>query len=144
MHVYCCLRVTHFFRKLCDGQPIYEVPPEKYPAERIIHILLDPKLDQSKVCRQRPLEIVSSCTFVVDLDHLLEASDVKKDNFGVWSHSGSHDRRFECRFNEAGDVEIGRGARSSASGWEIFSLRRLHSKHPTNSRFRRIIAFITG
>lgn len=129
---------------MCDGQPVYEVPPEKYSAERIIHILLNPKLDRSNVCTERPLSINSSSTFVVDLDSLLEADDVKKDNFGVWNHSGSHDHKFECRFNEDGDVEIGRGVRSSATGWETFSLRRLHSKHPTNSRFRRMIAFITG
>lgn len=129
---------------MCGGQPVYEVPPEKYYAERIIHILLDPKLDRSKVCAQRPLEIVSSSTFVVDLDSLLEADDIKKDNFGVWNHSGSHDIKFECRFDDAGNVQIARGVRASAAGWETFSLRRLHSKHPTNSRFRRMIAFITG
>ena len=63
---------------MCDGQPVYETPPEKYTAERIIHILLDPNIEQSKICEQRPLNIESSCTFVVDLDQLSEADDVKK------------------------------------------------------------------
>ena len=131
-------------REVCDGQPVYETPPEKYSAERIIHILLDPNIDQSKVCTQRPLNIVSSCTFVVDLDHLLEADDVKKDNFGVWNHSGSHDLKFQCRFAPNGVIEIGKGVFTSSGGWESYSLRRLHSNHPTNSKFRRMLAFITG
>ena len=131
-------------REVCDGQPVYEMPPEKYSAERIIHILLDPNIDKSKVCTQRPLNINSSCTFVVDLDYLLEADDVKKDNFGVWNHSGSHDLKFQCRFASNGEIEIGKGVLSSGEGWESFSLRHLHSNHPTNSKFRWMLAFITG
>ena len=136
--------IVYYFRDMCDGQPVYEIPPEKYSAERIIHILLDPNIDKSRVCTQRPLNINSSCTFVVDLDQLLEADDVKKDNFGVWNHSGSHDLKFECRFGPNGDIEIGKGVLTSDIGWETFSLRRLHSNHPTNSKFRRMLAFITG
>lgn len=75
----CLCGCCDLCREVCDGQPVYETPPEKYSAERIIHILLDPNIDQSKVCTQRPLNIESSCTFVVDLDHLLEADNVKKD-----------------------------------------------------------------
>ena len=65
---------------------------------------------------------------------------MKKDNFGVWNHSGSHDKKFECRFGP----EIGKSMLSTGNGWETFFLRRLHSYHPTNANFRRMIAFITG
>ena len=80
----------------------------------------------------------------MDLDSLQHPVDVKKDNFGVWTHSGSHDQKFESRINASGDLEIGRSLFSTGDGWEQFSLRRLHSKHPTNAKFRRIISFITG
>ena len=43
--------------------------------------------------------------------------------------------KFECRFGPSGDIEIGRGVRSDVTGWEFFSLRRLHSNHPTNCKF---------
>jgi len=65
------------------------VPSEKYTSEEIICILLDPKIDQKRECIQRPLDIVSSSTYAVDLDCLQHPDDVKKDNFGVWTHSGS-------------------------------------------------------
>lgn len=53
-----------------------------------------------------------------------------------------NDAKFECRIAN-NVIEIGRGAFSSPDRWERFSLR-LYSVHPTNSSFKRIIAFITG
>ena len=127
-----------------EAEAVYEVPSEKYASEEIIRILLDPKIDQKRVCMQRRLDTVSSSTYVVDLDCLQHPDDVKKDNFGVWTHSGSHNQQFFSRINR-GKVEIGRSVFSSdGPKWERFSLRRLHSKHPTNPGFRRIISFITG
>ena len=46
-----------------DGFPVYEVPPEKYAAERIIKNLLDPKTDDRKICKQCTLNVESSSTF---------------------------------------------------------------------------------
>ena len=40
-----------------------------------------------------PLDIQGSGPFVVDLDSLQHPDDVKKDNFGVWMHSGFHDQK---------------------------------------------------
>ena len=127
-----------------EAEPVYEVPSEKYTVEEIIRILLNPKIDQSKVCKQRSLDIVSSSTYVVDLDCLQHLDDIKKDNFGVWTHSGSHTQQFCSRINHD-KVEIGRSAfASNGPKWKTFSLRRLHSKHPTNPSFRRIISFVSS
>ena len=46
--------------------------------------------------------------FVVDLDHLLEADDVK-DKFGVGNHGGSHNHKFQCWFVLNGEIEIRKG-----------------------------------
>jgi len=70
-----------------EAEPVYEVPSEKYTSEEIIHILLDPKIDQKRGCMQSPLDNVSSSTYVVDLDCLQHPDDLKKDNFGVWTHT---------------------------------------------------------
>lgn len=129
-----------------DEFPIYEVPPEKYSAERIIKVLLDPKIDDKKICKQRPINIQSSSTFVVDLNFLKDPDDVKKDNFGVWHHNGSHNQSFECCITANGDVQIGYShfGQHDDALWERYSLRRLHSNHPTNSKFKRMLSFITG
>ena len=65
-----------------EAEPMYEVPSEKYASEEIIRILLDPKIDQKRVCMQRRLDTVSSSTYVVDLDCLQHPDDVK-DSVGV-------------------------------------------------------------
>ena len=125
-------------------EPVFEVPLLKYTAERVVKILLDPNLDSSRICKRRPVAVNSSSTYVIDLDSLQDPGDVKKDNFGVWNHSGSHDMKFESRTTEDGVVEIGKGVLSSGGGWECFALRRLHSTHPSNPKFRRMLAFVTG
>ena len=123
---------------------MYEIPPDKYSAEDIVRILLNPEIDTRRVSKVRPLNIKCTSTYVIDLDALDHPDDVKRDNFGVWTHSGSHDIKFESHIDASGRLEIGRSVLSDEDGWEQFSLRRLHSKHPTHSKFRRIISFITG
>ena len=135
--------VTHYREN--DEYLVYEIPPDKYSAERVIKILLDPNINKKKICHQQPTKIANSSTYVVDLNSLKDPEDVKKDSFGVWNHSGSHLQSFECCFSKDGRVHVGRGLFQEASlQWETFSLRRLHSKHPSNINFRQILCFITG
>ena len=135
----CC------FPLYCRRQdPVFEDPPMKYSAEHIIKILLDPDINRAKVCKERPLSIEKSSTFVIDLDCLQDPEDVKKDNFGIWNHSGSHNIPFECQISDDGTVHIGRGVLSNQENYKHYYLRRLHSTHPSNRAFRRMIALITG
>ena len=99
-----------------ENEPLYEVPPEKYGVECIILILLNPKINKPKICKQHPLDIQNSSAFVVDMDSLQHPDDVKKDNFGVWTHSGSHDQKFESRINASGDLEIVKTVFSTGNG----------------------------
>jgi len=69
---------------ICSDTPeeelVYETPPSKYAAERILRILLDPALPASKVCSARPTKVVTSSTYVIDMSKLLHPDDVKNDN----------------------------------------------------------------
>jgi len=80
--------------------PVYEIAPEKYPAEIVIKILLNPKIDEAKICHQHPQNIAKSSTSVVDLNSLKDPDNIKKDNFGVWQHNGSHNQSFECSISD--------------------------------------------
>ena len=128
-----------------SDESAFEIPPRKYTAERIIRILLDLSIDNSKVCKQHPFAVTMSSTYVIDLNSLLDPEDVKRNNFRVWGHSGSYTITFESRISEKGELEIGKGHSSmSDEAWERFSLWRLHSIHPSNALFRRLMAFFTG
>ena len=88
--------------------------------------------------------IKSSSTYVIDLDSLQDPEDVKKDNFGIWNYTGSHVNDFQCCITDSGKVRVGKSILSSNDEYEQFSLRRLYSIHPSNNKFRRMLAFITG
>ena len=128
-----------------EEEPVYETPPPKYAAERILRILLDPALPASKVCSVRPTEVVKSATYVIDISisKLLHPDDVKNDNFGAWKHSGSHPQPYRAQVEEDGYVRVEKCA-PGARGSDVLYLRRLHSVHPSNSHFKRLIAFISG
>lgn len=123
--------------------PIFERPDLKYSAMRIMSILLDPLIDEDKVAHERPLEIQSSSTFVIDLTKLAHSDDIKKDSYGSWLHKGSHTDVFRCSYDQSGGVNIEKAA-PGATGQNFYYLRRLHCVHPTHSGFRRVLAFICG
>jgi hypothetical protein len=123
------------------GVPIFEQPPPKYTATRILQILLDPNIDQSLIAKKRPIEVERSSTFVVDLTCLKHPDDVKKDMYGRWDYSGSHPEVFRCSIDEFDKVFIEKCA-AGATGQDVYYLRRLRSSHPSNPDFRRLIAFV--
>ena len=85
----------------------FEAPPPKYSAEYILKLLLDPNIDQSRVCRVWPVSgVISNATFVVDITSLKHPDDVRKDFFGKWIHSGSHPFTFKATIEKDGDVYV--------------------------------------
>ena len=125
------------------AQPLYEVPPSKYSAERILKILLDPSISQSKICTIRPVDITKSSTYVVAINKLEHPDDIKNDNFGKWVHSGSHPLYFRVQVEHDDYVYVEKCA-AGATGENVILLRRLHSVHPSNHNFKRMIAFVSG
>ena len=128
--------------KLKDSsdQPIYEIPPEKYAAESIIKILLDPT--EGKICHAKPSLVSSSATYVVNTKSLQNLEDIKKDDFGIWKYSGSHPLVFKVYHQD--DNKIIERCAEGASGSNIVYLRRLHCTHPSNNSFKRMICFLSG
>ena len=122
------------------GVPIFEKPPSKYSAMRIMKILLKQSHDEQRVAYKRPVEVQSSSTFLVDLTRLAHPDDIKKDSYGKWLHKGSHNDVFRCSYDKDGEVSI----EKAATGQNVYYLRRLHCVHPSHSGFRRILAFICG
>ena len=122
---------------------MFEVPLDKYSAYGIMSLLLDPKINENKIAARRPLESSFSASYVVDVSKLAHPDDIKKDMYGKWIHSGSHDDVFKCTYRDDDSVYIEKAA-LGASGDNIFYLRRLHSVHPSNSEFRRLLTLFFG
>ena len=116
--------------------------PEKYSAHRIMQILLDPNIHSSKIAKKRPLQAPFSSTFLVDLGQLSHPDDIK-DIYGKWMYSGSHSDVFLCSLSSDGEVVV-ENAAVGVSGNNVYHLRRVHSVHPSNMEFRRVLALSFG
>lgn len=111
--------------------------------ERVLRILLDRGISPSRVCHERPVNIRESATFVVDITKLRHKKDVLKDGFGKWNYSGSHPVQFRVTHHEDGHIAVERCA-PGATGTDVVYLRRLHATHPSESLFKKMIAFVSG
>ena len=120
---------------------MYENPPPKYNAERIIKILLQP--DESKICCTKPTGVTRSATYVVNVRSLQNTDDIKKDEFGIWKYSGSHPQAFRVYHSEDGHMTVEKCC-EGASGVNVVLVRRLHCTHPSNAEFKRLICFLSG
>ena len=56
----------------------------------------------SKVCTSQPLQVEHHCTFVVDMNSLASAKDIKCDDMGVWVNSGCHKFPFKVKNEDSG------------------------------------------
>ena len=127
---------------LCS--PVYEVPWGCYTGEQILKILLNPRINKKKICHSKPSNVTQSATFVVDLESLDHPDDIKKDDFGKWVYSGSHSVSYAA-FESDGGLDFERVAGKLCTEVDnIFQLRRINCKHPTNPQCQRLLAFVTG
>ena len=108
----------------------------------VLKLLLDPGIDRRRVCSTWPVpDIQTSSTFVVNITALKHPDDVRKYFFGKWIYSGLHTCNFKASI-EDGDVYFEKCA-PGAHG-NVFYLLKLHCYHPSNTDFRRMLAFVTG
>ena len=122
-------------------QPVYENPPAKYNAERIIKILL--QLDETRVCYVKPSAVTRSASYVVDVHNLQNQDNIKKDKFGIWNYSGSHPQAYKVYHEEDGYVIVEKCC-EGASGANVVLLCRLLCTHPSNPDFKLPICFLSG
>ena len=140
MCVYFACRLEKQSSIPCEA---YESGSKSYTSEEILQILLNPKIDPQKVTRSRPVNISQWATYVVDLDHLDHPDDIRKDDFGKWRYSGSHVVQYRAEKTPEDELEFER-VLPGTEGSDVFQLRRVHCKHPSNSNFQRLLAFVTG
>ncbi len=97
--------------------PVFEVPRTQYSAERILEILFDPEIPESKICKAQPI--------------------------GITSSSGSHPQSYRVFRDEDSLIQVEKCSRN-ASGVNVYHLRRLHCTHPSSPEFKRIICSVKG
>jgi hypothetical protein len=69
-------------------------------------MLLNPNIDKKEICSAPPVDVRKNASYVIDKNCLDNPEDIKKDNIGVWHHTGSHNNHFNCHINSGGEVLI--------------------------------------
>jgi len=121
-----------------SGAPIYEIPRDSYTAEQILEILLSPVAEE-KICRQQPMGITTSAKFV-NLNSLKYPDDIKKDEFGKWKYTGSHNSVY-VSWEDDNNLQVKYIPKHMDKN--MFQLHKIYCKHPSNPQFQRLIAFLT-
>ena len=141
--VWSLIHCFHPCSEHLSDQPVFERPPAKYSAERILQILLNPTLQKDKICNLKPVNVHSSATYVVDVRNLKSMEDIKKDEFGIWNYSGSHPQMYRVSIQDKGSLSVDKCS-SGTKGPDVVCLRRLHCTHLSNPKFKRLISFVSG
>ena len=67
----------------------------------------------------------------------------KKDDFGKWLYNGSHLHTYIAWEDSDGKLGFDRLPKGTTMDENMFQLRRIYCKHPSNAQFQRLLGFVT-
>ncbi len=115
--------------------PVFSCVTSGYPAEQVARILMDPELDQGKVCHIHPMGVTSNATFIIGLDDL-HFPDLKADDLGSWKPNGTKVTYF--RILLSGAIRI-MSVKPKVNPSASYIHTRRYYAHSTYRLFRRTI-----
>lgn len=128
----------HYFYILCSFEyyqgninlPVYGHPKHGYNCEEIIHILLDPVFKYELLSKTHPVSVEHNVSFVIDLNSLSNPKDVRADDLGSWTCTGSWRLTFMVKFGPSVCHIV---SSVSGSGGRQVQIRRQYHIHGTDS-----------
>ena len=89
--------------------------------EEVVDLLVRKKglNNQLRVCRTQPLQVEHHCSFIVDLEALQNAADVKCDDMGAWKNNSSH--KYYFQFGLEGD-NVDNGSDDDDNGNDVTTI----------------------
>ena len=139
---HCCIPSINFSVEYYHGNsdlPVYGHPKHGCKCDEIVHILLNPIFKEELLSKTHPVSVEHNVSFVVDLTSLSDPNDVRADDLGSWTCTGSRRLSFMVKFGNAA-CHIVSGI--SGSGANLVQIRRQYHVHGTDSDLHRMIAFV--
>ena len=112
------------------------------PTTKYINIMLDPELDDSKVCSQVPCSISSNALFIVDLNRLESPKDIYCDDMGSWTWVGSYKRW--CTIDDDSMVHIVGKEPPTSSCFPYYRIKKFYYKNKSSPDVKKIHIFLEG
>ena len=119
---------------------------EHYSIETLAKLLLDTDLSVAKgkreVCTTQPVEVCHNAAFLVDLNSLDDAMDIRADENGVWNRKGSPVTYISIHNNGSTTTVQKRTKLGSFS--HHYKVTRVYYRHSSSPDFTRIITTVNG
>ncbi len=122
--------------------PVYCQVPKMLTTAQYVNILLDPELQESKICTQVPCSVSSNSVFIVDLNHLESPKDICCDDMGVWVWVGSYQRW--CTIDENDEVNILGKQLESPPRVPCYRIKKIYYKNKGSPDVKKVIVYLEG
>ena len=122
--------------------PIYEnIPMDKKSVKDIVQILLNPKLDTSRVCSRVPTSISRNVSFIVDTSKLQHTDDILSDDMGVWKNNRVDKEKVIAKVSRTSVTHVDKCSGQQAP---THSVKRVYRIHGTNQKLKKMTACLYG
>lgn len=147
-HVLPCRDMANSDCEYLDSNPklpIFDITSERYPAEKIVKLLLDP-VDPLRVCTMQPLSVQRNATFLVDCSRLGSPKDLTADDNGAWVPLGKPCTWFRVVFDENNQVSkvYKLPHKPAVTTTSTFALYRYYGRSASAVDFKRTVCTIRG
>ena len=112
--------------------PVFSRDPSVLKPEEVVDLLVKKKglNNQLRVCRTQPLHVEHHCSFIVDLEALQNAADVKCDDMGAWKNNSSH--KYYFQFGHEGD-NVDNGSDDDDNGNDVTTIAPTKDRNAKNA-----------
>ena len=119
---------------------------EHYSIETLAKLLLDTDSSVAKgnreVCTTQPVQVCHNASFLVDLDSLDDAMDIRADENGVWDRKGSPVTYISV--HQKGPAVTVRKRSKLGSFSHHYKVTRVYYRHSSSPDFTRMITTMNG
>jgi len=123
-----------------NGYPLYSSATDIMQPVDVFNVVLNTKQDCRIVCKQKPVGIKDTATFLIDTTKLRHFEDIKADDMGSWVHKGRPVHFYTIDRLASGEVY---GAQLSEDA-EAYKLTRIYYHHKGTPEFRKTIFYVHG
>ena len=122
--------------------PVYSRTSARLDTHNIVNALLDPELEESKVCSMQPVNVENNAVFIVDLGKLTSVKDLYCDDMGSWQYNGVYHSWLEV--DETGFISTLGKSKPSQPGPNTYYITKKYFVHKSSRDLRKIVAILSG
>lgn len=111
---------------------------EHYSLAKLAQILLTDLVPPRKWCSKQPVYVQRNVSFVVNISHLDDPTDIRADENGVWIRKGSP-VAYVSKLTKADTTLF---FHRSKAGHNHYKITRTYYRHSSSPDFKRIITIV--